>query len=273
LIDIEPLEKTIALTLQSAYVANNDKAVSLVIVANPEHGKTQALMNGCIGLVKEKKVFFSNNLTSKFIETRLLNEIEDGKIRHIVIPDLLNCLERAQSTRKLFVNFMKSLIEEGIIQVGDAYHAFQTTTGVSVKCGLITAITKANMKENFYEWRNIGFLSRIITFSYSYDMLKASSILDTFLQEKNGIFSSKFNIDTNPTAIMDYNEVCPYPEFKAIALTQGKLNEEVGTRYYENLVYLARSNAKLNTRTKVEKEDVDEILRLMKWFNLGYNTL
>lgn len=267
MIEMEPLEKTIALTLQSAYVKNSKRAVSLLIVANPEHGKTQTLLGQCLGLIENKKIFYTNSVTAKFIEQRLLNDMENGKIRHIVIPDLLNCIERAQATRKLFVNFMKSLIEEGIVQVGNAYGYYEAKEK-PVKCGLITAITKGNMQENFMEWRNIGFMSRVITFSYKFDVLKITHIFDSFLSDSNN-GKANFVINDVDSVIEDID----YPEFRAIGMTHGMKRGETGIRYYENLVYLARSNAKLNNRSKVEKQDVEEILRLTQWFNLDYNIL
>jgi hypothetical protein len=268
MIDIEPLEKIIALALQSAYVNNNEKAVSLLLLADAEHGKTEALNKATNQLFKSKKIFYSNNITAKYVEKNLMHSIEKGEIRHIVIPDILNCIERGRSTRKLFLNFMKSLIEEGIVHIADAYGDFKAEH--KVRCGLITAITKNNMKENFFEWRNIGFLSRVVTFSYSYNFAKVIKIIDSFLKE-TGSEPSIYKISTTDETIADSEEL--YSPLKTFALTEARKIEGLGLRLYKNLIYLARSNAKLNKRKKVTPEDITEILRLTAWINLNYNAL
>src|SRR5579864_3155989 len=106
---LEPLEKIIRLSVQSAYVKNVEHPVSLLILANAEHGKTQALQKNVNQLIKSKNIFYSNNVTAKYIEKNLMSKIKSGEVRHIVIPDLLNAIERGKNTRKLFVNFIKSL--------------------------------------------------------------------------------------------------------------------------------------------------------------------
>jgi hypothetical protein len=267
MIEIEPLEKILLLTLQSPYIKENERAVSLLIVADAEHGKTQAIFKNVKKLIPSKRIYYANNLTAKYIERNLLRDIIDGRIRHIIIPDFLNAIERGQATRKLFINFTKSLIDEGIIHVADAYGQFSHTAPVT--CGMITAITKGNLKQNFFEWRNIGFLSRFIPFSYKYELNKIMKIIDNiFLDCENGIIKNKLKFKEASIA-----DGIDYAQLKTLAITTGRSIEGIGIRMYKNLVFLARANAYLNGRTKTTKEDVEEIMRLSTWLNYEYNSL
>lgn len=270
---LEPLEKIIRLSAQSAYVVNVEHPVSLLILANAEHGKTIALQRNVNALIKSKNIFYSNNVTAKYIEKNLLMKIKSGEIRHIVIPDLLNAIERGKSTRKLFVNFIKSLIEEGIFQVSDSFSEFQSDT--PVKCGMITAITKANMKESWREWKNIGFVSRFIPFSYSYPMPKMMDLIDSvFFKKTKGVHVTNLMKDvvTHDIEIQDDKNL-DYSNLKVLALTFGKQTEGIGIRMAKNLMSLVYANAMLEHRKKVTQKDINEIIRLSQWMNYDYRTI
>lgn len=268
MIEVEPLEKALTLSLQSAYIKNNTRAVSLLIIADAEHGKTQTMYAICRKLVKKQRIFFTNNVTAKYIEKELLHDIKEGKIKHIVIPDLLNSIERARSTRQLFVNFMKSLIDEGIVHVADAYGQFQHAE--PVKCGLISAITKANLNENYGDWRNIGFLSRMIPFSYRYDIAKVMKIFDNVFKDQETRNNGFPPIKLKEKEIADGVE---YSKLQAFSMTTARSMQGIGVRMYENLVGLARANAYFSGRQKTNVNDVEEVMRLSKWFNYEYNVL
>lgn len=270
---LEPLEKIIRLCIQSAYVTSVEHPVSLFILANAEHGKTIALQKSVNQLIKSKNIFYSNNITAKYIEKNLMPKIKSGEIRHIVIPDLLNAIERGKNTRKLFVNFIKSLIEEGIFHLADSFNEFSSDT--PVKCGMITAITKANMKESWREWKNIGFVSRFIPFSYSYTMPKMMELIDSIFFKKTKQIQVKNllrDIITHDIEILD-DKSLDYSHLKTLALLFGKQTEGIGIRMGKNLMSLVYANAMLEHRKKVKQSDINEIVRLSQWMNYEYRTI
>jgi hypothetical protein len=50
-------------------------------------------------------------------QSQYLEDIKSGKIRHIIIGDLLAPLSKQKKTRDDFIAFFNSLIEEGVISV------------------------------------------------------------------------------------------------------------------------------------------------------------
>src|SRR5208282_1346841 len=151
------------------------KPNSLLIIAKPESGKTEALKK----FIKNKNVAYLSDVTAYGIERDYFPKIESREIRHIIIPDLLKPLSRKESTVKTFVTMMNALIEEGIASAST--YALRRTSTIHVKCGLITAITDEEFNDKRHGWSRLGFLSRIVPFSYSYGMDSVKRVFDSIL--------------------------------------------------------------------------------------------
>jgi hypothetical protein len=100
-------------------------------------------------------------------------------VRHILIPDLLKPLSRKESTVKTFVTLLNALVEEGVASVST--YATRRTSEKHVKCGIITAITDTELKNQRHNWGRLGFLSRIVPFSYSYGMQTVRTVFNSIL--------------------------------------------------------------------------------------------
>ena len=175
--DLGPLIDIINLTLLTAYVKNVPKPNSLIIIAKPESGKTEVMKKFKIC----KNVAYLSDVTGFGIQRDFLARIESGEVRHIMIPDLLKPLSRKETTVNSFITTMNSLIEEGVA----AMSTYATPGPVSfkkpVKCGLITAITTDEFKDNRHNWKKKGFLSRTIPFSYRYGMTTITKVFESIL--------------------------------------------------------------------------------------------
>ncbi|MFZ0445100.1 MAG: hypothetical protein WAM95_10845 [Bacillus sp. (in: firmicutes)] len=282
LLEVDPVLKMIKLTLQSGYIKNAGHPVNLLIVAKPESGKTSAMDS----FPQVKGMYYTNNITQAVIVSKILPMIENEGLKHLLIPDLLNAIEKDYTTKKGFLNMTKTLIEEGITSLDTFNLRTHKTYDPAVKCGLITAITSESYQGYWeessnkwrggmkHEWRTIGLLSRFIPFSYQYELSKIGRIFEFIAngeQEETVNSKSQFKIKRKTVNVEGNPEL-----FNKLALSSQKIGQEAGGygfRLQRSLQSLAKANAVLNDRTEVTQEDIDTLLHLGNWMNYNFNPL
>ena len=261
--DLEPLITIITLVLYTAYIKNVQKPNSLLIIAKPESGKTEALKKFTVN----KNIAYLSDVTAFGIERDYLPKIEAGEIRHIIIPDLLKPLSRKESTVKTFITLMNALIEEGISSVST--YATRRSSEKHVKCGVITAITSEEFNDQRHNWRRIGFLSRIVPFSYSYGMETIRKVFDSIL----GLdYLDEGDIELKRIPKQDKEVKLPTKYAQAIlpsTTTIAKAQETYGFRLQKQFQALLQASALEKGRSKVNAADVDRVVHLMNWVNFN----
>jgi hypothetical protein len=177
MLEIEPLLEMVRLTLQTGYVKNTEAPVNLLLIAKPEHAKTSAM-----AAFKIKGTYTTNNITQAVIVSKILPMIDNEGLKHLIIPDLLNAIEKDYTTRNGFLNLIKSLMEEGITSLDTFNLRTHKVYNPPIKCGLITGTTSESYSGYYdstekrykggvkYKWRSMGLLSRFIPFSYEYEL-------------------------------------------------------------------------------------------------------
>jgi hypothetical protein len=266
--DLGPLLEIILLTIYSAYIKGISKPNSLLIIAKPESGKTEALKKFIIN----KNVAYLSDVTAYGIQRDYLPKIEAGEVRHIIIPDLLKPLSRKESTVNSFITMLNSLIEEGISSMSTYATPGPVTFKKPVKCGLITAITSDEFKDHRHNWRKKGFLSRTIPFSYKYGMNTVTkvfnSILDLDYAKEHDI---KLDIPKQDIAIK------LNPKYARAILpstaTIAEAQQTYGFRLQKQFQALLQASALDRKRRAVNSSDVDRILHLMNWINFNENEI
>jgi len=259
--DLEPLVEIITLTLYTAYIKNVPKPNSLLIIARPESGKTEVLKK----FISNKNVAYVSDLTAYGLERDYLSKIEAGEIRHIIIPDLLKPLSRKESTVKAFITSMNALIEEGVASAST--YATRRISEKHVKCGIVTAITGAELNDQRHNWGRLGFLSRIVPFSYSYGIETVKKVFDYVL----GLdYLREHNIELK--RIPKQDKVIKLPRRFAQAILPStaaiaKAQETYGFRLQKQFQALLQASALEKGRKSVNSRDVDRLLPLMNWVN------
>jgi len=258
--DLEPLVDIIALTIYTAYV-KNAKTNSLLVVAKPESAKTEALKK----FIVNKSIAYLSDATAYGIERDYLSKIEAGEIRHIIIPDLLKPLSRRESTVKTFITMMNELIEEGIANIST--YASKRISDKHVKCGIITAITDEELRDQRHNWGRLGFLSRVVPFSYSYDMESVKKIFESIV----GLdYLKERSIELKRIPKQDKEIKLPRKYAQAIlpsTATIAQAQQTYGFRLQKQFQSLLQASALERGRTCVNARDVDRILHLMNWVN------
>jgi len=265
--DLEPLVDAITLTIYTAYIENVPKPNSLLIIAKPESGKTEVVKK----FIVNKNIAYLSDVTAFGIERDYLSRIETGEIRHIIIPDLLKPLSRKESTVRTFITLMNGLIEEGIASVST--YATRRSSETHVKCGIITAITGEELRDQRHNWGRIGFLSRIIPFSYSYNIETVKKVFDYIL----GLDYLQEN-DIELRRLPKQDKVIRLPRKYAQDIlpsttTIAKAQDVYGFRLQKQFQALLQASALEKGRNSVNSRDVDRVLHLMNWVNFEENPI
>lgn len=275
MIRVEELERVLKYVLASAKV-KNAKPLSAMFIANPECGKTSIINRYCL---KTDGILYTTDATAYGIimASNSLRDIEDGKITHIVVPDLTSCLARKESTIKTFIGFMNALIEEGIVNIATyATNLVRQRPNESrkavVKCGFVTAITPTEFKRHKKQWDGIGFLSRMLPVTYNYSMTTQIEIMN-FIKEEKFLaevleklkLPKVYKTITLPKTIAD--EIEKY----SIALSQ-KANL-YGFRIQKQLQVLAKAIALCNGNDSVKENDMIEFKKCMEYINFDYKSI
>ena len=161
MIGTEDIEKLIKLSLFSAYL-DGEKAVSLLITARVESGKTELVRKAS----ECARVLYITDLTAWGIQRKYLKQISDGEIRTLIIPDLITPLSKQSSTVETFISFLNNLIEEGVSEVQT--YAMSLKLPNPARCNVIACIAKEHLFDRRHRWSKIGFLSRMVPISYEY---------------------------------------------------------------------------------------------------------
>jgi hypothetical protein len=267
LLKIEPVQEILKRVFASGYI-KNAYPLSAIIVAGIGGGKTSVLKRFSCSETN-KGIFIISDVTAFGIVKSCYNELRNGKIRHIVIPDLITPMSKAKSTRDTFISFMNGLIEEGIMRI----ETYAVQVSEPIKCGLVTSIAKEDFLTGYRRdtWHKTGFISRMIPISYSYEQTDIIKILETIHQGiKNGV-SLELNLIDKEIKIDEKmaNQLIPY------AMNLGKeLNDVYPFRQMKQFIILAMANALLEGRETVEQKDIDWVKETAcKYVNISFNPL
>ena len=123
LIGVQPLIEIIELTLQTAYLKPYEP-VSLLLIAKPESCKTRTLFSNC----NHNFIYYTNEITAKMLIDNVLTVAhEKKKLKFLVIPDLLNCIEKQKTSQQQFLNLIKSMMDEGINSIQTFYKIIESS--------------------------------------------------------------------------------------------------------------------------------------------------
>lgn len=263
MIKMDKLHDAIKYTLWTGWI-KDEKPVSLLIVSDPESGKTSAIEK----FKENNGIVYFNDVTPWGLTKEIYKYRDLGKpINHILIPDFLNILSKSQTSSKAMIQFFNSGIEEGLTRI----QTFGITVDVpTIQFGLITAITIREFKLRKKHWEGNGFISRMIPFSYKYTLSDAQEVLKTIFSETYHEESKQeFNFPNTKTEVKMNPEFAKqlYPYAQRLASAE-KL---YGFRHQKQLQTLLKACALSKGRNEVIQTDVNEIKDIAEYFNLEYN--
>jgi len=262
---LNAIQSLINRVLWSGWLKNEDP-ISLLIIAKPESGKSRLLQK----FQHNKGVIFITDATAYGVVKGVFPLFETKQpVNHIIIPDLLNPLSKQQATSRAFIQFMNSLIEEGIVEIQTYAIKFRRE---GIKCGLLSSITKGGFYLNAKKWRTIGFLSRVLPVSYSYTLGASQDILESIvLEDYHKEESVAIDFPDEKQDVKGDSEL--FRELVPYSVRLGEAEKLYGFRYQKHFQRLAKANALAEGRTVVEKKDIVWVKSVAEWINLEFKVL
>lgn len=258
MIEIEALKEAIETVLFSAYL-EDEKALSLMVVAKAESGKTMAMK----GYRFNQGVCYLTDCTAYGISRDILPKIASGEVKHIFIADLITPMSKQTKTRKSFIAFLNNLIEEGVAKMT----TYMTIWDKEVNAGVIAAITDNELFDGRHEWAKMGFLSRFIIYYYEYNIEQIYRIFE-YLNSDDALKPPEYRIELPEEQIKVSINREMLKELTPLAMRIGDRMQLYGFRSKVNFRTFLKAHALRAGRTKVEQEDFDALLKLSEYMDI-----
>lgn len=261
MIRTKSIQEIIRLALRTPFI-ENAKIISLFLVADAESGKTEILKR----FSKIKGIDYSTDITYSGL-INLLDEIEKNNVKYLIIPDFLKVTMRKQSTVSNTLGLLNAIIEEGVAKIDTFYRRKEYN---NVSCGLISGITREEMRDKRHKWTSIGFLSRILPVSYSYSIETQLKIMEEI---NNMNFKPEFEKNFSKTPHKIEISKAMASKIQNINLSIKEAGKVYGFRRQKQLLSLALASAQERGDNKVKQIDIDKIIKLSNFINLDFNPL
>jgi len=278
----EPAETFCKLLVFSHYIQHKeDKSVSGTLIGEPETYKTKTLQR----FFTMRGMIVETDLTYMGLIQHVLPKIEAGIVKTIIIPDMVKTIMKKQATTQNFIGILNSLIEEGVFDIC----LRDTKDFKGARANLITSMTPTLLFQNKLLWNRMGFLTRLLPFSYSYTETKSEAILRAI--EKGQVLEPepmkldlpefKVNVELSESIAKELRPFVERLTETERARIRNKKNPEeskltekaYGFRHQHQFQSLLRANALSRGDTEVRDIDLKEVFRIGKWINYDFNML
>jgi len=259
-----------------------ERPVSVLVTAPPEAGKTSMVMK----FAQNQGLVVLTDCTAFGIMRDYGQSIAQGRVKHLLIPDLIKPMSRGKDTVHSLVAFLNALVEEGVVsistyaeKIGVQAQGSPAQNRLPVRCGLITTMAQGILLDGRHHWARMGFMSRLLPISYTYNA-------GTQLAIHRAIASREYLSDTPIPLNLPTEDVeigLQSPQTDALITLASGLNsilssvnnpERVyGFRLQRHLQALAMASALKHGRDTVTQEDVDYLRSLSGCINLEYYPL
>jgi hypothetical protein len=239
---VEDLVQTVAF---SHLIADRDR-VGLLLLAAPESGKTTIATAATASHVKRIVVITARSIM------QLTSEKE---IEFLLFNDLSVVRSLSKATSALLINTLNQVTQG---ETGEAMFAGQERIKIERQLGVIGCMPFKLFTDRRAHWRNMGFISRMLPFSYSYDAELIATI-------KNSVDKDRFKA-AEPKAMPKANHNGPvYVAMnksqtnivRALADARAQELDQIGIRLLKNYHTLIRAHAVRHGRTHVERKDLE----------------
>jgi hypothetical protein len=257
LIKLEPIIAIIRAAIWTG-ILSDEKPVSVMLIAEQESAKTEALK------------FFRGTSTLQYLSdltSRGMNpykdEIQRGKLRHIVLLDLVRILCHGKGVSERTIQTLASLMEEGESETADG--GGRTTWDNFPKIGALMGITPSFFKSKRGKWRQTGFLTRFVPVCFKY---KDTTVDEIHAKIASGmklpIAHPESNLPPLPCQIFCEDKFSQQISIRAKTL--GQRMDSYGFRYHRILRALAKAQARIRGRGFVNDQDVSQVMRWSEFF-------
>lgn len=264
MIGVESLERIIKAALFTTRL-EGEQPLSMMIIASVGAGKSSILSKFIKDGTIHNGILYATDITPFALHKKHGADLKAGRIKVIMIPDLLNMLNKSKDQSDAFITFMNSLIEEGLARVESAQSSFYAE--FPVQCSLLTAISKQDFDARRKKWSSLGFLSRTLPISYGYGKATVDNIFRSIMQrEYSG--SHKITLELPETTLVQM-PVEIAAQGLQIAKTVKDDSDLYGFRRFKQIQTLLQGMALSQGRHIVGTEDIAELWELKEF--IGYD--
>jgi hypothetical protein len=259
------IEQIIKLAIYSVAI-KGETPLSVMLMAKAESGKTEILKK--FAFIKSVKYTTEFN-TNIFIDFAM--EFQAGNKKTIMIPDFLRVTKRKYSTQANSLTIINAITEEG----WSGKLPLGQTIDKPINANLITAITKDEINDKRHKWAQIGFMSRFlpITFSYNND---TKQLIRSYIKDR--VYHTDIALDFEiPKEKVDIalpkkfaNDI---EEISKIVLSNLEDDNLCGFRLQRQLQVLAMSSALSNQRNIVSEGDIEVVREVVKFINFKFEEI
>lgn len=252
---VEELVQSVALS----HRIKGQKRVSLLIMAAPESGKTTVTH-----AANAKHVCRVALITGRSI----LKEVNEHKhTEFLLFNDLTAVRAMSAAAVNLLITLLNQLTQD---EHGMVAFAGKEVEHITRSIGIIACIPFSTFSDHRARWRELGFISRMVPFSYTYSAELIAEIKDT-IDEGNHVARRQ------PAKTMPRNGrsmvfvACGVKHTRSVrAIADAKATElkQLGIRLLQNYHCLVRAHALLMGRTKVTDEDLRFLRGLDKYVSI-----
>lgn len=142
--------------------------ISIMLISSPESGKTKLLKLFEFKDYEKGKgnLCFVDQLSARPVIKKLLDDIQERKFTHIVIPDFLSVVERNPLVTSTVIDLFNKFMEEGLKK--GYFNKQEYELKERVWCGLASSITTVKFDRLFPYFDSVGFSSRFIPISFEH---------------------------------------------------------------------------------------------------------
>jgi hypothetical protein len=256
LIKLEPVIEIVRAAIWTGKLSD-EKPVSIMLVAEQESAKTEVLKY----FRNTTSLAYISDLTSRGL-SGFKNDIESGKLRHLVVLDLVRILAHGRGVSERTIQTLASLMEEGESSIADAGGKEQWKN--FPKIGVLMGITDAFFKARRGKWRQTGFLTRFVPVSFSYSSLTVDKIHRSISEGKKLPDPHNESLPEHQVQVACDERFSH--EISMRAKTLGTQMKTYGFRYHRVLRSLAKARARMKNRGWVKQEDVDAVMKWSEFF-------
>lgn len=229
--------------------------LSIMLVAPPEEGKTAVLSQ----FDENRGLLYIDNVTAWGLENQYLEELKEGKIKRVLIPDFIDPTNRKKATVDSTVIFFNKYISwEGIREVQSFRMSFSLPR--PLRGSLLTTMALDDFNRMVKSLAAVGFLSRLMIIGYRYSERQLDELLEDIIYKRAGW--EKINLplpDGERDVLLDPDLSI---KMKPLAKILGQRVGGGGIRAIHQLEMLAKGKVLFEGREEVVEADIHRVMYL-----------
>jgi hypothetical protein len=247
---LEDLVQTVAV---SHLITGHDR-IGLLLLAAPESGKTTIATAAESPHVKRIVAITARSI---------MQLCEEKETEFLLFNDLAVVRALGKSTVALLINTLNQITQG---ESGEARFAGQHVYKLERQIGMIGCMPFAVFRDRRAHWRDMGFVSRMLPFSYSYDT-------ELIVRIKDGVDAgTKFQPKRMPPKLPTPRTVRMSPAairtVRALADAKATVLDQIGIRLLKHYHALVRAHAIRHGRSSVTATDLDFLRAVDRYISI-----